>query len=294
MAKSQLMVAQALRTVFFKYHLLILAFVTIGLASCQAKQPPEWGTFSTQSGLTKTLISTPPFTLTTFHSPPMEQPAQDLYIYIEGDGRAYISKTHPSGNPTPHTPVGLYLAAADRTHAVAYLGRPCQHTPSSLNPACKNYKWWTKNRFDRISTEALANAANQLITQFNPARVHLVGFSGGGFFAMELATQLKNVVSIRTVAGNLVPNEVNRWHRVTHMPAALNPMVQSEKLANIPQIHYVGGQDKVIPPALTRQMLSHYPHQRCTQVRVIHSNDHLHGWQAMWPTLVMEEPHCAK
>ena len=54
---------------------------------------------------------------------------EDVTIYIEGDGFAWVSRRQPSTNPTPVNPLALRLAATDPSPAVAYLARPCQYVP---------------------------------------------------------------------------------------------------------------------------------------------------------------------
>jgi hypothetical protein len=56
-----------------------------------------------------------------------------LRVYIEGDGFAWKSRTQPSGNPTPHNPVALKLAASIRGGCSWYGRSGCN--PSASPPA---------------------------------------------------------------------------------------------------------------------------------------------------------------
>src|ERR1700722_15494796 len=52
-----------------------------------------------------------------------------LWVYLEGDGLAYLRPSEPSGDPSPRDPVALRLALTyPKDSPVAYLARPCQYT----------------------------------------------------------------------------------------------------------------------------------------------------------------------
>lgn len=202
-------------------------------------------------------------------------------IYIEGDGRALISSGQPSGNPTPHNPVGLYLAMADGSEAVAYLARPCQY---ARNEACNDVRRWTDLRFTPEVAEAYVQAV-QSLTQGQP--VELVGYSGGAWVVLQVAARLPNVTSVRTVAGNLDPTYVNQLHRAT--PVAIAPLPQPSRLSEVPQVHYVGDADDVVPPQVAQHFAESHFCMRIVHVPV----DHHTGWQERWAQLVQEElPTC--
>ena len=57
-----------------------------------------------------------------------DKPGNDLNIYLEGDGLAWVSRREPSRDPTPDNPIGLRLAAIDPAPNVIWLARPCQYT----------------------------------------------------------------------------------------------------------------------------------------------------------------------
>jgi hypothetical protein len=78
-------------------------------------------------------IATRDFVLTAFVLTDTRAP---LDLYIEGDGFAWLSRSEPSLDPTPRAATGLALAAVDSASNVAYLARPCQFTPMSMNPRC--------------------------------------------------------------------------------------------------------------------------------------------------------------
>ena len=53
-----------------------------------------------------------------------DKPGQDLSIYLEGDGLAWVSRTEASRDPTPDNPIGLRLAAIDPAPNVVWIARP--------------------------------------------------------------------------------------------------------------------------------------------------------------------------
>jgi pimeloyl-ACP methyl ester carboxylesterase len=159
-------------------------------------------------------------------------------IYIEGDGRAYISQGVPSSDPTPRNPVGLELAFSDDHKNVVYLGRPCQW---EKGPDCRlDKKIWTERRFTKDVADAYVEAIGDL-TDGQP--VELVGFSGGAWVALQVASRLDNVTKVITVAGNMSPNWVNKWHRVSALDVA---PYEGDRLKNIPIDAYVGVYDNVV------------------------------------------------
>lgn len=211
---------------------------------------------------------------------------EPLVIYIEGDGRAYITPSLPSSNPTPKNPVGWQLARLDAAANVVYLGRPCQYGQTQ---ACKDNKWWTTHRFDPRIVRDYSHLIDQLKTTENQ-RIELIGYSGGAALAMALATRRQDVASIRTVAGNLSPHMVNRYHRVSAQPNAVSPLNHAELLKEIPQIHFTGRNDYIIPPYLTEQFMANLS-SSCVHIRTLNANHHT-GWQKAWPELLRYKAEC--
>ncbi|MBI1309242.1 MAG: alpha/beta hydrolase [Proteobacteria bacterium] len=205
-------------------------------------------------------------------------------IYIEGDGRAFITSSQPSGDPTPPYPVGLLLMQADPEADALYIARPCQWLRGA---ECKaGYKVWTLERF----TPAVVQAYVDVVAEESHGQpVELVGFSGGGFLALQVAARLDNVTAVRTVSGNVDPAYVNEIHKATPMEIAPWPESYG-RLRGVPQVLYVGRQDKIVPPEVVQRWVEQQQPE-CVQV-VTEDGGHEQGWVERWARLVTQPVVC--
>ncbi|MCP5404623.1 MAG: alpha/beta hydrolase [Pseudomonadaceae bacterium] len=171
---------------------------------------------------------------------------EPLYIYIEGDGRAYLSRSQVSADPTPQNPVALRLAQADGGNAL-YMARPCQYVDAPKRRECKDRKLYTSGRWTVPVVDAYVDILSKEYAEHGP--LTLVGYSGGAYIALAAASRLPEgaVARIVTVAGNLLPNEVFTHHKVSKVEVA---PLDWGKLTRIDQLHYVGSDDAVIPTGL--------------------------------------------
>ncbi len=205
-----------------------------------------------------------------------------LVVYLEGDGLAYITRSRPSSNPTPLNPVALRLAAADPSPRVLYLGRPCQYiTPSDVcNP------WlWTCGRFSPPVIAAVNEAIDQAVASMGNQGVVLVGFSGGGAVAALAAVQRHDVLALVTVAGNMDHEVWTDHHRVTPLHGSLNPANVALQLNRMPQIHFVGDRDRVIPRIVTESFIRRLGSNHLARLEIVPGVDHTRCWERHWPEL---------
>jgi pimeloyl-ACP methyl ester carboxylesterase len=216
-----------------------------------------------------------------------------LTIYIEGDGLAWRNRYQPSDDPTPSRALGLSLAAADRSANVVYLARPCQFTPMASNPGCQ-VAYWTGKRFAPEVVAAMDAAVSHYAARVPGQRIALVGYSGGAAVAVLVAARRSDVASLRTVAGNLDHEAVNRWHKVSSMPESLNPIDVAARVARIPQIHFSGSDDKIVPTVITRSFVSAVAAtgSTCARAQVVNGLAHESNWAAQWPQLLANSPTC--
>ena len=208
-----------------------------------------------------------------------KQPAaggQRLRIYIEGDGRAWITRYKPSLDPTPHSTWFAQLAMDDPQPSL-WLARPCQYIKS---PNC-NVRHWTNERFSQEVIDSFEQALDQLKMEYGNTQFELVGYSGGAAVALLLAARRNDIHSVYTLAGNLSPQRWTEQLRLSPLSGSLEPSHYKAQLRHIPQRHLSGAEDKVIPSnlALDWQQTLASP---CLEVISLPSVDHHTGWAQAW------------
>ena len=263
-----------------------LALIALALAGCASDRNAAAEAMAQSAGMVRRVVPAGDFALTTYSR--VADPGQPVTVYIEGDGLAWRTRYEPSLDPTPRKAVGLALAAADRSANVVYLARPCQFTAPAANPRCGT-AYWTDKRFAPEVIAATDAAIDRMVA--SGTGVNLVGYSGGGAVALLVAARRRDVISIRTVAGNLDQAEVNRIHRVDPMPGSLNAIDFAPQLANIPQLHFSGGDDETVPPAIANRFRA-AAGERCVKTLVVPGASHESGWPERWPTLLAMKPSC--
>ena len=214
-------------------------------------------------------------------------PGNDLNIYLEGDGLAWVSRREPSRDPTPDNPVGLRLAAIDPTPNVIWLARPCQYTSPIENPRCTAY-YWTNGRFAPEIVDAIDQAITAAKLSARATKIHLIGYSGGGGLALLIAAQRNDVASVRTVAGNIDHPAFTSFHRVTPMSQSLDPASVARRINTIPQWHFFGAEDKVVPKEIGESYIRKAGTASCLHMHVIPNATHEKGWELLWPRLLQE------
>jgi pimeloyl-ACP methyl ester carboxylesterase len=216
----------------------------------------------------------------------------DLTIYLEGDGMAWLTRTQVSPDPTPDDPVALRLAALDASPNVAWIARPCQYTPKASNPECKPF-YWTQGRFAPQVVDSIHAVISAIKRDAGAQRVHLVGYSGGGGLAVLVAARRDDVASIRTVAGNLDHRAFTSHHKVTPMDASQNPADVAPRVQSIPQIHWVGSEDKTVPELIARSYVGRMSSKVCASLQTVAGASHSQGWTSRWAELLKVQPSCA-
>lgn len=214
-------------------------------------------------------------------------PNKTIRIYIEGDGKAWIRKGRPSFDPTPENRLVHHVMQEDQQIDTAYLGRPCQYMQTS---ECRT-RIWTFERYSKPIVELMNHSVDQIKKHGHYQKVELVGYSGGATIALLLASQRNDVVSVRTIAGNLDPAFTNTFHGVSEMPNAMNPLDYKEALSHIPQIHFYGSDDRIIPEQISRQYLSGMNTSKCITIKPVAATHHS-GWAEHWRELLKIKPEC--
>jgi len=202
---------------------------------------------------------------------------EKLRVYIEGDGKAWLSRTRPSSDPTPDDPISFHLAAADRHSPVMYLARPCQFVEKGQRRNCI-LPFWTSARFSEPVISDLNQVLNQVKKTVGAKRFELVGYSGGGAVALLLAARRVDVDLVITIAGNLDHVFWTQYHKVSPLRDSLNPADFATKLQAVKQIHIVSNSDIIVPPAVAQSYVSKMDDTRRVQVITVDGVSHTDNW----------------
>ncbi|MBB6253733.1 alpha/beta hydrolase [Nitrospirillum iridis] len=206
-----------------------------------------------------------------------------LTVYIEGDGLAYLTSTEPAQDPTPTDPLALRLALAHPgAGPVAYLARPCQYVMPGRN--CQ-VAYWTKARLAPEVVDSAGAALDRLKAEAHAQRLVLVGYSGGGGLAALLAERRQDVAGLVTVSGNL---DLGLWVKtldLTPLSQSLDPVTDAARLGAVPQVHFVGANDKVVDGAIARSFVGRQPPGGSASIVTVPGQDHGCCWAAAWPEL---------
>jgi len=206
-----------------------------------------------------------------------------LRIYIEGDGKAWATRSQPSTDPSPRNLLMARLALAD-PHPSVYLARPCQFHKSA---GC-GVAMWTDKRFTAPVIQSFNDALDKLKARHGAQSLELIGYSGGGYVAMVLAGMRSDVTQLQTLAGNIDPQAWARHHQISPL-ANLEDISDLGRLNSLPQEHFVGSNDKVVPASLVEAFVGKQRFSCASVTRV--AADHESGWAGMSVAL-NRKPHC--
>lgn len=203
-----------------------------------------------------------------------------LYVYIEGDGFSWATRSRPSSDPTPKNPVGLRLAMADPSQApVLYLARPCQYVENADRRMC-TVNFWTSGRFAPEVIDSLNNAVSQAMERTGAQQVALLGYSGGGGVAALLAARRSDVAFLGTVAGNVDHQAWTAHHSISPMRHSLNPLDVASQLRHLPQRHLSSSADSIVPPLVSAGFCRKA--ERVQSCVVIDGMEHNGHWEDVW------------
>lgn len=216
----------------------------------------------------------------------------ELVVYLEGDGFAFANPYLPSDNPTPINPLALKLAVADSRPRILYIARPCQFSRQTPPPSPCAVRYWTTHRYAEEIVRSVDTVLEAELRR-RPARgVHLVGYSGGGAVAVLVAARRGDVLSLTTIAGNLDHRLHTSTFNLQPLAGSLEPREAAPAVARIPQIHYAGSRDPVVPPSIARSFMSALRASPCATLEIVDGATHIEPWVAIWPRLLARRPQC--
>jgi hypothetical protein len=272
----------------------MLALVPLMLASCTSHESRQKRAdeLATNFHFTPHVIKAGKFLLHTYQK--VQNPNLPYAIYIEGDGFAFRNKWDISEDPTPTHPMVLGLATLDHRSNVIYIARPCQYEAINMDSYCNNSYWTTKRMSDEVVNSI--NVAIKNLTHNQP--VDLIGYSGGGGVAVLVAERNKQVRTLITVAGLLDHIAFNQYHtteryKIKPMIGSLNPIDVATKISHIPQMHYTGGEDKIIPAFIADKFVQ-ASNSSCVHQVIIPKASHDSGWEKAWNHILSTPVTCEK
>jgi len=229
------------------------AFGALSLASCTTPsvflEPIERADrLAEAQGWRRADIAVPGFQLAAWE---LYRGGERLAVYIESDGHNWNTRYHPSPDPTPLYPRVLEMAAQDPTPNRLYLARPCQYLLSQAELARCSPEYWLERRYAPEVIAGLNRAVDEGKRRSGARHVILVGYSGGGSLAVLVAARRTDVLQIVTVAANLDHQKWTNDHSVTPLHGSLNAIDAAAAVAAIPQTHFVGSNDRIVPRAIT-------------------------------------------
>jgi pimeloyl-ACP methyl ester carboxylesterase len=268
-----------------KRHTLPLLLCAL-LAACVSSRNDEAADIAQSAGLAARRFDAGPFVLAAWQKPGRAG-GGTLTVYLEGDGRAWINRGRVAENPTPDDPVALRLAAADPAPAVLYLARPCQYVEGPDFRHCAPL-YWSTGRFAPDVVAATTRAIDIAKTETGAAKIELIGYSGGGVLALLVAARRQDVADLITVAAPLDTAAWTRHHGVSPLSDSLDPMAIAQDLAALPQVHFVGGNDEVVPREIVESYRRASGESAAIQIVSIAGYGHGCCWAENWPALVAQ------
>jgi len=260
--------------------LLILGLLAATLTACAAPRE-EAALLGKAGGLSPAEIEAGPFVLYSM-APAHWVKEAPLTVYVEGDGLAWLHNNTLSDDPTPRDPIALRLAARDGSANVIYVARPCQYVKGASRRNCQP-AYWSTARYHPSVVAALNAVVDRYKALSGASGVRLYGFSGGGALALLAAARRSDVVEVVTVAAVL---DTDAWTRMlgdSPLSESLNPANFAQALAHIPQRHYQGAEDQMVPAAVAQSYLARFPADSRPRVEFIAGQGHDCCWADIWP-----------
>lgn len=274
-----------------KASLILALLAATALAGCTRSLPARYekaAEIARSGAMSQQVTPAGMFNLTTWQR--LSRQGRPVNVYIEGDGLAWRDKYTKSMNPTPPDPVALHLAALDKADNVIYMARPCQYTGGIQG--CPDM-YWTDARTAPEVIQSYMQALDTIKTTSRASGFNLIGYSGGAAVAALVAAERTDVLSLRTVAGNTDYTVFTTLHRISPMDGSLNPVNIAAKIAHIPQQHFIGEKDKVVPVDIFNSWQQASGTTPCIHSTVIPGMTHEKGWDQKWPELLLMPFSCS-
>ena len=253
-----------------KIKIFFSIFIILILNGCATKNPLTDFQFQT--------VTAPPYVIASWYR--IDAPKDDLRIYIEGDGHSFDAYNNPTNNPTPRSNFLRNIAAKDPNPNVVYLARPCQYFQTST---CSQEDW-TSGRFSPTIVNSMEKTILSLAKKANANKIILIGYSGGaqiaGLVAVKHPEKIKKVI---TIAGVLDQQAWTSYHGDSPLYQSLNLKDYQDTFNQIPQKHFIGEKDKVVPNHLTKEFV-----KNPDQIVLVKKANHQDGFEKIYQEIYQD------
>jgi hypothetical protein len=229
------------------------------------------------AGLTRSIVQGTGFRHVVYSRSRPNSAAEELTVFLEGDGLPWIGGRIPADDPTTRDALALQLMISS-SGASLYVARPCYQ---EMRDSTCSAELWTFARYSEAIVNSMTKVIETKAAELSARRIRLVGYSGGGVLAVLIAERLQNVASVVTFAANL---DVKAWaahHGYLPLNDSLNP-AQSVLPHPWHEIHLQGALDKTVPIASTRAYFERFASAKAI---TIDEYDHVCCWVRDWDKL---------
>jgi hypothetical protein len=81
--------------------------------------------------------------------------------------------------------------------------------------------------------------------------------------------------------------------QVAEVKGSLNAADVAQEVTHIPQVHYVGGKDKIVGNYIAESFLSRASWGDCITIQTVPGVTYSQGWEQAWPQLISTDiPNC--
>jgi hypothetical protein len=261
-------------------------FVRAGVAGCIgllltacATPSEEFARNASELGFHSAVLSGTGFRHAAYYAGIGER-SDSLHVYIEHDGTPWIGSSHVSADPTPRSPFALELMARDAGPRLL-LGRPCYF--EMRHDAGCSALLWTHRRYAPEVVASMAAALREFLALHPFRHVMLIGYSGGGTLAWLIASRVPEASAVVTMAANLDVEAWTRLHDYSPLTGSLDPAREPPLSPAIRELHFAGGRDANVPPAVLRSFQARHP---AAEIVDVPGFDHRCCWIDAWPRIL--------
>ena len=281
------------RQILSSFFLVLFVLATSACSGVYENRLQTAQGIAASSEMQGSLLRTEPFQIYSFQSVTPANKAGTPFssskqyrarIFIEGDGLTWLTKSQISPDPTPIDPMGLKMASKDCSVNRIYLARPCHYVDLNRQPMCTPL-FWVSELYNDDVIRSYDQALNKLKERYRFEEFELVGYSGGAVIASRLAAMRDDAILLFTVAGNLDTEAFVEHHGVSPYEQHINPKEVARQIS-VPQIHFTGGQDDIIPGFLAKNFVRNLPKTSKARIIEVDGMDHHGNWPSVWEARV--------